>query len=242
MLGEWIKENTVVKVYSSKPVIGSYEENDSILLCQGKISKIQEDTEIEFVVTDTEPKEMHKNVCYIMTFYSGQEMYLCNGYYESTYQQDSEKYFTMEITSPLEKVQRRMHQRVSCHGKMSFRILQPEQVRDMISEDTAVILPKEMDREEEKEDSMIDISGGGIRFTSKKLVEKNDYLQVEFGILAGKETIQMHIFGQVVSQKLFRNEKDIYDIRMKYVGLSEEQKEQIIQFVFQLERDSRRKE
>ena len=34
-----------------------------------------------------------------------------------------------------------------------------------------------------------------------------------------------------------RNEQDYNDIRMKYVGISEKQKEQIIHYVFQLERN-----
>ena len=51
--------------------------------------------------------------------------------------------------------------------------------------------------------------------------------------------MMMHVFGQVVYCQALRNEKDVFDIRMKYIHLSEAKKEQIIRFVFQLEREQR---
>ena len=57
-------------------------------------------------------------------------------------------------------------------------------------------------------------------------------------IMEKKQVFEIKAVGQVVYSGKLRNEENCYDIRMKFIGITEEMKKKIICFVFQLERDS----
>ena len=84
---------------------------------------------------------------------------------------------------------------------------------------------------------MVDISGGGIRFTTRSKVNVDDYVLARFEIMNEKRAVEMKVIGQIVYAGRLRNEQDSYDVRIKYIQLSEKARKDIIQFVFQLERD-----
>ena len=93
-------------------------------------------------------------------------LYMCNTYFQSMYQ-EGQTVIILEIVSPLERLQRRMHQRVSCHAMISYRILQDKEIHDMIDREDAVSFPQTGMAADAETESLIDISGGGVRFTSK---------------------------------------------------------------------------
>lgn len=228
MIEEMIKRDASVKIFPVGRDTGKITDFDDHGICRGMIRKFVSETEIE--VELEREISLDKMSCYAIYILSYEKVYLTYTYYRSSFVANGSHMISLEIVSPMERVQRRKHQRVSCHGRMLFRRVP----RDSIQGD----LPQEkMDLGSlEHEDFMVDISGGGIRFTTKREVRLNEYLQVAFGIEREGGTVAMSLFGQVVHAGKLRNEQDLYDIRMKYVGISEEEKEQIIRYVFQLER------
>lgn len=227
MIEEMIKKDASVKIFPVGRDTGKITDFDDHGVCRGMIRKFVSETEIEVALE----KEiiLDKMNCYAIYILSYEKVYLTYVYYRSSFVADGCHMISLEIVSPMERVQRRKHQRVSCHARLLFRRVP----RDSIQGD----LPQKMDMDSpEYEDFMVDISGGGIRFTTKREVRLNEYLQVAFDIEQEGRTVAMSLFGQVVHAGKLRNEQDFYDIRMKYVGVSEYEKEQIIRYVFQLER------
>lgn len=236
MLNEHIKKDAVIKLYHSKQDLDEYTNDERIRLCKGRIRKIVSESEIEIILEENAEKEFQKNICYIMYIFTVQDIFLCCCYYKSSFLEEDNKLLLMDIVSPLERVQRRMHHRVSCHSKILYRKLTPEEAKKQL--EGAELLDGSELVMDTCENSLVDISGGGIRFTSKKQIFVDDYLCVRFEVMNEKHVVEMKVMGQVVCSKKLRNEEDGYDIRMKYIGLTEEAKKQIIYFVFQLERDN----
>lgn len=240
MLEEFIKTNASVKFYRSKQLIDEKSDREEDLLCEGKVFRVLSDRELEVEIEEKFEQEFHKRECYIVYLLSSQNVFLCNVYFESTYSDEGRRIISLEMVSPLERVQRRNHQRVSCHAGIAYQIIQADQIDDKTKKDPFEIFSEKNENSLEiYEDTLVDISGGGIRFTSKKKIEPKEYLYAKFEITSGSDIIIMKVIGQVVYSGLLRNEQECYDIRMKYINVSELEREQIIRFVFQLERDSR---
>ena len=226
MIEEIIKKDAQIKIFPMRGENGNIAdieiENQKAVL--GRIRNFVSDTELEVWLEGE--ASLEKNVCYVLYILSYECVYLTYVYYRSSYLEGGENRAALEIVSPVERVQRRKHQRVSCHSKIVFRKIPREGVA---GEENA--LPA-------WEDTMVDISGGGIRFTTKRQMKQEDFLQVSFDIEKNNQTFPMSVRGQIVYAGKLRNEQDFYDIRMKYVGISEKDREQIIHYVFQLERNN----
>lgn len=231
MLGDQIKKDAKIKISALKEDTVSEEE---YVLCTGQIQKILSETELTMLSENVET-ELKKNTGYIMYLMSYEEVFRCSVYCRSVYDEEGKTVCQFEIVSPFEKVQRRKHHRVSCRSKIYFEKIALSEIEAQSYE----IVCDAGEPEKDTEDSLVDISGGGIRFTSKQKVEKNEYLSICFFIVQNGKKIQMKTYGQVVYTGFFGKEEDCYDIRLKYVGLTELQKEQIIRFVFRLERENK---
>lgn len=234
MLNEHIRKDAGIKLYPSRQEQGDYVREEQLLFCEGKIHKVVSASEIE-IVTDREVT-LQKNICYILYIFLAQEVFMGSCYFRLSSVEEEKQVLFLELVSPLERVQRRMHQRVSCHSRVRYRQLSKEEA--VRYRENSELFTDIREQQEAYENSLVDISGGGIRFISKTKIPVDDYLLVCFEITNEKRAVEMRAIGQVVFSMPLRNEQDSYDIRMKYVGLTEEERKQIIHFVFQLERDS----
>lgn len=238
MIDEYVKIGMTAKMYLSVSVKGENDADRQPCICVGKIEKILSEHEVEIEVLHQSEESFSKKETYVMYFIAPLEACMCHVSCLASYHDEQKKILSFKILSPLEKVQRRMHERISYHAELAFRTLsEPMKER---KEDQQELFTEVSDTYYKNyEDTVVDISGGGIRFTSKKCVKPNECILADFKTIQGGKSMMMHVFGQVVYCQALRNEKDVFDIRMKYIHLSEAKKEQIIRFVFQLEREQR---
>lgn len=237
MLKEHINENDAIKIYHTQQIMDDFSGKNDFQICCGKIKKIVSDSELEVEISDAICPKLKKDICYILYIYTSQKVYRCSTYYHSMYSDEGKIYFCLEVVSSLEKIQRRMHQRVSCHSRILVQVLEPEQVQKIVENKDRKLFNEYKSLNESFEDSMVDISGGGIRFTTKNKVNVYNYLYVTFEIMSNETAVELNIIGEVVYSALLPNDQECFDVRMKYIGLSKKEREQIIHFVFQLERD-----
>lgn len=236
MMEEYVKIGTTVKMYHSVSMKEDADADRQPCICVGRIDRILTDHEMEIEILHQTEETFSKKETYVMYFITPLEAYMCHISCLTSYQEEQKKILSFKILSPLEKIQRRMHERISYHAELAFCVL-PD---DSIKEEQQELFTEVNDNSYKKyEDTVVDISGGGIRFTSKRPVTPNDYVAADFKTIREGKSMIMHVPGQVVYCQALRNEKDTYDIRMKYIHLSEAKKEQIIRFVFQLEREQR---
>ncbi|MBR1744094.1 MAG: PilZ domain-containing protein [Lachnospiraceae bacterium] len=240
MIEEIIKPKDLVKVYSKRQDAGELIEHDIPWILKGRIFQVLSDTELEILAEEAEP-ELQKNVCYILYLFSYEKVFLCTAYFQGFYTEDGKVVISFELLSPLEKVQRRMHQRVSSHAKLSVHRLSEEKVKEYLGGNE--LLREDIEKIPEpvsSTEAMIDISAGGIRFTTNEQIRTGEYVYLQFDVTERDFPLTISAYGQIIYSEPFRNEAGIYDIRLKFVGMPEMVKEKIIHYVFQIEREKRK--
>ena len=234
MLEELIKVGDKTVFYKSSYKNKNVDENKRLYI--GQIEKILSDSELVISGDNDGIKDIFcENECYIVDIYSSNKVYRCSVYYISDYTEEDKYCFTIEPVSPLQKIQRRRHQRYSCHMFFSYYVLQEEQVRDIIDKGwESIDVETYSSRSKLIQNSLVDISGGGLRFTSDRKINIGDYL---FCLLKIDDIgSSFPVIGEVVYSDRFVNDNDKFDVRIKYIGITEDQRRDVVEFVFWLER------
>ncbi len=143
----------------------------------------------------------------------------------------------VELTTDLLKYQRRQYYRLGCTIDIRYRILTKEEVEKFEKEGIEI--------EEDgyfNEGTALDISGGGMRFVSDAIHEKNEemiiILKVEYDDIEKK----YGLLGKVVSSSRVRNRENTYEHRVEYSNMQGGTREALIKYIFQEERRQRNKE
>lgn len=237
MLEELVSNESKVIFYKCLFQTGN-DDMEKNKVCKCQLQKILSDSEIIVACSDNDGDgaALKKHECYILDIYNLNKVYRCNAYYIQGSNENGYNYYIIRIVSPVQKVQRRRYQRYPCHSLFSYSVLQETQVQDIINKEWEEVKKSLAGLSGFKQEALADISGGGIRFTSKQLLEKGEYLfcVLDFGGYNNKKAFP--VICQVVYSGQFVNIKDVFDIRLKYLGITEQQREQIIHFGFWLER------
>lgn len=157
----------------------------------------------------------------------------------------------VKLISALEKYQRRQFYRMDCLMPLTYAVSSDEQ-RSLFrekklcrDEEQKLILEKQIEDEniEWRTGTILDISGGGIRFNSELQQNSGDILILKPNL---PEQIQKRIpflFGRVISSKRIANkEPAVYDNRIEFTEISHGDQEHIITYIFKEERDKRKRE
>lgn len=188
------------------------------------ISKIQEVSE-EGEIIILAPMEsgriisLELNQNYGMCVYTSNGLYRCEVAVTERIRDDNLYLIKLEVQSALQKYQRRQYYRLDC--MLTFHY-------------------KDDDNGEWEEGIILDISGGGIRFTSKKkLLDKKgviNHLQLNYE----QEECHLYLSGVIVESSNLRAQDNIYENRVVFDEITIEEREIIIKFIFEEERRRRK--
>ena len=88
----------------------------------------------------------------------------------------------------------------------------------------------------------VDISGGGMRFTSGKQMAPGSMVITHMVAPAPTGEKKNYIFlGKVIRSERFRDTRDRYEHRMQFVDMKQEAREEFVRFIFECERDRLKK-
>lgn len=141
-----------------------------------------------------------------------------------------------EMLTNLYKYQRREYYRFNCIIEMEARELSKKEVEAFKeADDAAVIEEKEMSR-----GVIVDISGGGLRFVSRRLYECGDIILLGFKLPIADHEKPFTLAAQVILSKEIENRRDEYENRVKFVYINNQTREEIIKYIFDEERKNRK--
>lgn len=202
-------------------------------------------SESELIIIDESEKAnssymLNKGEYYVLDFYAKDGIYKCSACIISVHTEDEHRCYTIQINSPLRKEDRRKYQRYPCRALISYSILPEARAKDIIDNGVGEIW-KEIDGVQwVKHASLEDISGGGLRFTSRQRLEKGSHIACTLDFTKYnnkiKDKLDFALVCEVVHIEKLYDERNLFDIRLKYIGITEQQREIIIRFVFWLER------
>ncbi len=126
----------------------------------------------------------------------------------------------IERTDSVTRIQRRDYFRLDVTGKVDlYKIIDDKSY------------PKKL-----AEARLLDISGGGIQIQLKKKLKKGEEILISLKkILPPKELIKSKIV------RIKKQNKELYNYGVKFLEIEEEQREDIIQWIFAYQRKSRKK-
>ena len=184
---------------------------------------------------------LRPNVTYELIFVDGEKIFEMDAMVIKVGKMKRFQVVLLKPLTSLVKVQRRNYFRLECSMPLSY----------MYIEESLAILPsmsavKETIKQDPKTmrirgmGTILDISGGGLRFISTQSVEDIEYMLLQFTLqtVAGAEMIEV-VARIVRSQYIHNIEK--YEHRMQFLFRENDDREKIIKYIFDEERRIRKK-
>ncbi|MCR5799440.1 MAG: flagellar brake protein [Lachnospiraceae bacterium] len=210
------------KVYSSK--IFDVVNDDTIELMMP-----MEQTKLILLPVDAE---------YEAFFYTENGLYECTVRITDRYKSNNIYLLLVELETNLQKYQRRDFYRYNCALDIEVRGLTKEEV-DAFEAGTTYQLPPGLPL---IKGVIVDISGGGLRFVINQEFEKESLVYCKYELLIHGGVKNYDLICRVLSVREVASRKGEYEHRVQFINLDNDEREEIIQYIFEEERKNRRKE
>ena len=162
---------------------------------------------------------------YDMYFYGDNVVYQCNARVTDRYRYNGQYVLVMDLTSNLRNYQRREYYRFSCALEMDSRQIGEEEITIAAQEELLPALPL-------KSSVIVDISGGGLRFVAYYAYEVNSLILCKYHLqIEGREK-EYRLVGKVLAVNELEKEPGVFDHRVQYVNVDPQDREEIIQYIF----------
>lgn len=157
----------------------------------------------------------------------------------------------VRFISALEKYQRRQYYRMNCIMPMSYTVLTEAQHelyierKRSLSQEQKQNIDKKIEAQHMvfQKATVLDISGGGMKFNSSQQQEPGDIVLLQPALPESVRKRIPYLFGRIISSRRIPNKTpETFDNRVEYVNISSSEQEQIITYIFKEERDKRKRE
>lgn len=168
---------------------------------------------------------------YITTFNG---LYQCFVRVIDRYKSNNVYLLIVELTSNLRRYQRREYYRFSCALEMKARELIEEEIKVVDTVDEYLIpgLPL-------KQSVIVDISGGGLRFLSNQEYVAGSLIYINYSLVIKDKVRPYNLVGKVLASRPSENRKGVFEHRVQYVNIGNDDREEIIRYIFEEERRHR---
>ena len=187
---------------------------------------------------------------YSLCFYTDKGLYRCKSIALNNQREDKTIMSVLRITSNLEKYQRRQYFRLECIQDIEYRMITKEE--ELLTK--KLILDEFRDHEERSETrmklveltrnwirgSMTDLSGGGAKFTSDKLHNSGDKIQIKIELTTANEAKTIMVDAGIIYSAKVINRRDIFEHRAEFTNISIKDREELIRYIFEQERKRRK--
>lgn len=174
---------------------------------------------------------------YDMYIYTKSGLLQCFARIVDRYKSNNVYILSLELISNLRKYQRREFYRFACALEMNARGLSEEEVNAY--ENGEKYISEELPL---TKGIIVDISGGGIRFTTSVKYEVGSYLYCTYSLWVNNLLKEYKIISKVLRSRNIDNRPGEYECRVQFLNLHPLQREEIIKFIFDEERKNRKKQ
>ncbi len=175
---------------------------------------------------------------YYAVFYTDKGLLSCNVIVSQRYKSGNLFFVDIKLLSEPAKVQRREYYRYNCKLEAKYRAISVNEYETGVP-DNAEIPEDDLPWEQSV---ILDISGGGLRAIQKENVERGTVIRVKFSLSISDKVHTFRPFAKVLSSTLKEGRIPAYEVRMKFLKIRQEDRDDIIRFIFESERAARAKE
>lgn len=170
-------------------------------------------------------------------FYTNNGLYQSKGKVIERLKENNLFVFIFEMTQPIKKNQRREFYRFNCIIDMKYASITESESKMILPE---VIEEARGNKIKWSDGFIVDISGGGIRITTNNEFAKGSYIITNFNLMINHIMKQYSTVVKVISSEKILNRSGQYESRGKYISLRKEEIEEIVRYIFEEERKSRK--
>ena len=225
---------------------GMEEQNEETAkIYKSSVLDITEDEELEIAMPfiGTKMILLPTGVRFHFLFYSKAGMYECTGVVKDRYKRGSLYILLVSPASKLEKIQRREYFRMPCSIEMNCYELEEETAKLKSTQDIfSKLRQEEAFYENKNSGTILDISGGGIRFASDQQFAAQSYLLIVMHLSSEKVDEQFYMVVKIIDGHKADGDSQKYIHRAKFLIKDTKTREEIIRYIFDEERKARKKE
>lgn len=170
---------------------------------------------------------------YTACFYTDVGLLQCNVLVVSRYKKGNLFFLEVALLGELAKVQRREFYRYNCMLEGKIRIVSDEEY------DTGI--PAQDDKIEWDTIKILDISGGGAKIVTRNLLARNEVVKVKFCVDILNEVVVFDLFARILAGVPLKLKANMYEQRLEFMKIKQEERDKIIKFIFESERMNRAK-
>lgn len=175
---------------------------------------------------------------YSACFYTDKGLLQCNIIITSRYKSGNLFFLEILLLGDLAKVQRREFYRYNCVMDASIRVVSDEEYDTGIPDNTTV--PEEA--LEWQGAKILDISGGGAKIVERMHLDRNEVVKIKFMVFIINEVVGFNLFARILGSTPVAGRSDLFEQRLEFMKISQEERDKIIKFIFESERVARAKE
>ena len=169
-------------------------------------------------------------------FYTSNGLYQCLARVKDRYKSGGTYILLCEPTTNLRKYQRREYYRFACVLKMASRKLQEDELEAAQRNEQYYQSGLPMENS-----VIVDISGGGVRFVSKKRYDAGTLIYLTYQLNIGGKDKEYEITGKILDSYEVPGKPGQFEHRVKYLNMENEVREEIIRYIFEEERKNRQR-
>ena len=186
---------------------------------------------------------------YNLCIYTAQGLYQCNCVVLKNQRENNILISIVKIVSNLERIQRREYFRLECILRSDYHVTTDEDEK-IIKKVTADDFSNNEERLEYKKrllqidsewvpSTVLDISGGGLRFTSSLLHTSGDKIKVRLELSMASGLKIMILGANMLHSNRIYNKAGVYEHRVEFSNILKKDREEIIKYIFEQERKRR---
>ena len=237
MLTDLVRPGDKIEVQAVEgAILGGNTENKKIYTSQ--VYDVVDDEQLEIMMPMDGTKLILLPVDgeYQFCFYTRKGLYQCFVRVVERYKENNVYILLCELTSPLGKYQRREYYRYACTLPVKTRELLEEEIEGLKEGKYHMWMGIPLTK-----GNIVDISGGGIRFVSPVKYTEGTQIVISLTLnMHGKEE-NYELVGLILKSKANEVRRGEYEHRVKFTLITNVQREEIIRYIFEEERKSRRR-
>lgn len=246
MLSDFVTAGQIVEIQAVSPMPEEGEEEKQAEALEGGERKVYR-TKVFDVLSEDQlelmmPLEKGKVILlqvdgeFDLCFYTEKGLYQCYARVLDRYKSNNVYIVVMELSSNLRKHQRREFYRFDCALQMSSRLLEKDEIA--AAEQGRIYLMPGLPM---RQGIVVDISGGGLRFTANFSYEEGSNICCSYTLNIKGQPKQYNLLGRVLSVRELEDKPGTFEHRIQYVNLDVDEREEIIRYIFEEERRQRHK-
>ena len=239
MLTRYVEAGNKVDIQKMTRVRLTKEEEDKKPVYRSQVYEVISDSKLEIIMPMEKgklillPADTEYDLCFLAT--SGR--YQCLARLDKRYKRDNAYLLLFELAGGLRKSQRRDYYRLSVTLELGSRVMQPDDM-DLVDQDVYEL----SEIGALKRSVVADISGGGLRFVANFAYQKGDMIHCRFTLNLDGAPKEYNLIAKVLQVQEKLNRSGVFEHRAQFVVISDSEREEIIRYIFEEERKTRKKE